>query len=404
MSDSVPLILLGSTGSIGRQTLEVAESLGRPVEAMSAGHQVTLFEEQIRKFHPIRVAMSDEEAAKDLKIRIADLDVAVSGGDEAVAELSGNRSKAPVLNAIMGVAGLRPTLYAIENGHDVILSNKESLVSGGALVAKALENHHRKLIPVDSEHSAIFQCLQTSNGRKDELSDQTIQDESSTNKRHACAEADTRFLSRIWLTCSGGPFFGKTIDDLKSVTPEQALRHPKWNMGGKITIDSATLFNKGFEMIEAAWLFGVELSDITVVIHPESVLHSAVELIDGSIIGQMGVADMKIPIRYGLTYPNRGNSDESRLNFFEVSSLHFYEPDEVTFPAMEICRKAFSFESCAMAAICSGDEEAVRLFCENRLSFTDISKSVRSLLENNWPKNVTLNNNKLVHQYRYCHR
>lgn len=343
------LILLGSTGSIGAQALEVAQGAGYTVRALAAGSRVEPFEQQIRQFRPEVVAMYDPRAAADLRVRIQDLPVRVLSGMEGLCELASLNETALVLNAVVGMVGLLPTLAAVEAGHDVALANKETLVAGGHLVTEAVVRRGVQLLPVDSEHSAIFQCLQ---GRPPE----------------------GRGLNRLILTASGGPFFGKSAAELEQVTPEQALRHPNWDMGAKITIDSATMMNKGLELIEARWLFDVPPDRIDIVVHRESVVHSLVEYADHSVIAQMGVPDMRIPIQYAMTYPDRLSCPVKQLDLAEWGRLSFFAPDHQAFPGMELCRRAITRGGLYPAAVNAANEEAVSLFLNRAIGFGDISR------------------------------
>ena len=309
------IIILGSTGSIGTQALDIVRACPDKytVTALAAGSNSKLLEEQAREFGVKTVALFDENSARDLKTRLADTDIKVLSGANGVNEVSSCDGEM-VLNAIVGIAGLRPTLSAIDAGKTIALANKETLVTGGEIVNKRLKDTGVKLLPVDSEHSAIFQSLQG---------------------------APEGSLKRILLTASGGPFFGKTRDELKNVTVKEALNHPNWSMGAKITIDSATLMNKGLEVIEAVHLFGVTASQIEVLVHRQSILHSAVELSDGAVIAQLGTPDMKLPIQYALTYPERGACFEN-LDLFKVGSLTFERPDYDTFELLNLCIEAIN--------------------------------------------------------------
>ncbi len=353
------LVLLGSTGSIGTQALDVAEKLAMPVLALSANRQAELLEQQIRRFRPAFAAMSDEAAAADLKVRVADLPVKVLSGPEGVCALAALPEADTVLNSVVGAAGLRPTLAAIEAGHDVALANKETLVAGGALVTEAVRAHGVRLLPVDSEHSAIFQCLQ--------------------------GAPTPRALKRLILTASGGPFFGRTAEELRGVTAAQALRHPNWSMGAKITIDSATMVNKGLELIEAHWLFDVEPEQIDIVVHRESIVHSLIEYDDNAVLAQLGLPDMRIPIQYALTYPDRVPSPVGQLSLADVGRLTFFAPDNETFPGMEICRKALARGGTTAAAVNGANEQAVALFLEGKIGFLDISRMAGRMLDTRWP-------------------
>jgi 1-deoxy-D-xylulose-5-phosphate reductoisomerase len=344
------LALLGSTGSIGTQALDVCGALGVKITALAAGRNVKLAEEQVRRFMPRTAAMADEAAARDLKQRVRDLDVKVLSGAQGVCEAA-REGADMTLNAVAGVAGLEPTLAAIEAGRTLALANKESLVAGGGLVTNAARRHGVKIIPVDSEHSAIFQCLQ------------------------GCADAGAE-LERIILTASGGPFFGMGREQLRHVTAAQALRHPNWSMGPQITINCATMMNKGMEFIEAAWLFGLKPDKIKVVIQRESVIHSAVEFRDGAVIAQLGAPDMRIPIQYALTWPQRLESRAAKLDFDTLQTLHFAAPDEENFKCLRICRQALQKGPLVPAAVNGANEAAVELFMKDRIGFTDIGDLV----------------------------
>lgn len=352
------LSLLGATGSIGLQALDVAEKLNYTVAAMAAGSRVEPFEQQIRKWRPSRVAMADETAAADLKTRIADLPVKVMAGTDGLCEVAAAAEADVTLNSIMGVAGFLPTLAAIDAGHDVALANKETLVAGGAVVTAACAEKGVRLLPVDSEHSAIFQCLQ------------------------GCPPHGKP--QKLILTCSGGPFFGKTKADLEAVTLEQALAHPNWSMGLKITVDSATMMNKGLELIEAKWLFDMEPDAIDVVVHRESIVHSLVEYADNSVIAQLGVPDMRIPIQYALTYPDRYPSPVKALSLAEAGKLTFFAPDHETFPAIELCRAAIKRGGLYPAAVNGANEQAVALFAAGKLPFASITPLVSRIMDYTW--------------------
>ena len=351
------LILLGATGSIGTQALDVARMHGYPVTAMAAGRRVEPFERQIREFRPRFAAMTDLKAAADLRVRIADLPTRVLAGEEGVCALASEPEADVVLNAITGVAGLRPTMAAIAAGHDIALANKETLVAGGALVTEAVRQRGVRLLPVDSEHSAIFQCLQG---------------------------APERGADRLILTASGGPFFGKTREELQQITPEDALRHPNWSMGPKITVDSATMMNKGLELIEAHWLFSMPADRIDIVVHRESVVHSLVQYADHSVVAQLGVPDMRIPIQYALTYPDRLPSPVRELRLDEWGKLTFYKPDDETFPGMRLCREAVKRGGLTPAALNGANEQAVALFLQGKIGFLEIAQRVASVLERTW--------------------
>lgn len=343
------LILLGSTGSIGVQALEVARRQNIKVTALAANKNVDAMEQQVREFKPKIAVMYDEAAAKELKIKIRDTETVVLSGTEGVCQAASSQGDT-VLNAIVGIAGLRPTMAAISSGKTLALANKESLVTGGELVKAALKQYGGKMIPVDSEHSAIFQSLQG---------------------------VPAGAASRILLTASGGPFFGKTKQELKGVTVEQALKHPNWSMGAKITIDSATLMNKGLEVIEAVHLFDLPADNIDVVIHRESIIHSGVELIDGAMLVQMGVPDMKLPIQYALTYPKRAALCE-RLNLVSLAKLTFFAPDTETFRCLPVCISAIKEGGLKPTAVNGANEMAVELFLKGKISFLKIAELVEA--------------------------
>ena len=345
------LTILGSTGSIGRQTLEVAEHLGIKVNALSADKSIDLLEAQIRKFSPKLVAVYDEKAAQELKVRITDIatNTRVVYGMDGQIEAARESGADVIVTAISGQAGLEPTLAALETGKRVALANKEPLVCAGEQVMKAAKKHRAEIIPVDSEHSAIFQCL--------------------SGDRHS-------LLKKIVLTASGGPFRGMTRDELESITPEQALKHPNWNMGRKITIDSATLMNKGLELIEAMHLFDMNPDCIEVIIHPESIIHSMVEFADGSTIAQLSNPDMRQPIQYALTYPDRQPSLTRQLNLTEIKTLTFEEPDLEAFPCLRLAYEAAKKGTFACAILNEANEKAVELFLDKKISFNDIPKII----------------------------
>ena len=355
--------ILGSTGSIGTQALDVVRGLPKELKVVSlAAHSnMTRLEEQIREFSPEFAVCFDEEAAKALKISVADCPVRIGAGMEGLCEAASLSGADMILNSVVGMIGLRPTLEAIQAGKDVALANKETLVAGGALVMEAAKKQNVKILPVDSEHSAIFQCLQ---GRPPKESD-----------------PEGRALERLILTASGGPFFGKSREELEQVTPEQALRHPNWDMGAKVTIDSATMMNKGLEIIEAAWLFHMPADKIDVVVHRESVVHSLIEYCDYSVIAQLGAPDMRVPIQYALTWPGRAPSPVKRLSLTEYGALHFALPDEETFRCLAACKKALRRGGLAPAAANGANEEAVKQFLNGKLSFLGIGDAVTEAME-----------------------
>ena len=346
------LIILGSTGSIGTQAIEVAEREGFRVTALTAGSNSKLLELQARKLKPLTVALADENAAKDLKIRLADTDIKVLSGKDGVCEAAAGRGDI-VLNSIVGIAGLLPTLTAIDNGKTIALANKETLVTGGEIVNRKAREKGVKILPVDSEHSAIFQSLEG---------------------------APEGSLKKILLTASGGPFYNKTKKDLLNVTVNDALKHPNWSMGAKITIDSATLMNKGLEVIEAVHLFGLDASKIEVLVHRQSILHSAVELTDGAVIAQLGTPDMRLPIQYALTYPARSQNAFERLSLTDVGTLTFEKPDTDTFRCLPLCIEAITKGGLYPTAVNGANEEAVRLFLEGKIKFLQIAELVETAL------------------------
>lgn len=349
------LSILGSTGSIGKQSLDVCRKCGYGVKALTAFSSVDEIENQAREFKPEKVALVDEKAAADLKIKLADTDIKVLGGMDGVCECAEIQSADTVLNSVVGMAGLKPTLTAIYAGKKIALANKETLVAGGQLVMSEAKKHGVEILPVDSEHSAIFQCLQ---GKP-------------TNKA----------LKKIILTASGGPFFGKTAEELRDVTVEKALKHPNWSMGAKITIDSATMMNKGLELIEAVWLFSVKPDDVDIVVHRESIVHSAVEYDDNSVIAQLGLPDMRIPIQYALTYPERFESPVGELSLSQIGKLTFFEPDYETFRCINLCRKAINMGGLYPAAVNSANEQANLMFRQGKIGFLDIADRVEAVLE-----------------------
>lgn len=347
------IAIFGSTGSIGTQALEVVRQCGYNVTALTAGKNVSLIEKQAREFKPRTVVLADKTAANDLKIKLGDTDIDVLGGAEAIEYTAAQTQCDIMLNAIVGIAGLRPTLAAVNSGKDIALANKETLVTGGELVKKAVRDNNVRLLPVDSEHSAIFQCLQgVPQGR----------------------------LAKILLTASGGPFFGKHTSELASVKKEQALKHPNWSMGAKITIDSATLMNKGLEVIEAVHLFDVKPSQIEVLVHRQSIVHSAVELTDGAVIAQLGTPDMRLPIQYALTYPDRANSYGDRLDLFKTGTLTFERPDTDTFRCLKLCIDAINAGGLKPTSANGANEEAVKLFLEDKIGFLQIADMVENAI------------------------
>ena len=352
------LALLGSTGSIGIQTLHVVRELARggdfpvSVAVLAARSSVKLLEEQAREFRPQAVAVFDPAAAKDFRARTRDLDLTVLEGMEGLCQAAAWEGVDVTLNSVVGMVGLQPTLAAIAAKKTVALANKETLVAGGRIVMEAARQNKVSILPVDSEHSAIFQCLQ------------------------GCPEKGA--LKKLILTASGGPFFGKTREELRHITPAQALRHPNWDMGAKITIDSATLMNKGLEVIEASWLFGMGPQDIDVVVHRESIVHSLIQYQDNSVIAQLGLPDMCIPIQYALTYPARYPSPVGELDLAAVGNLTFAKPDLDTFPCLRVCIDALKQGGLAPAAANGANEQAVSLFLQEKIGFLDIPRLVEA--------------------------
>ena len=345
--------ILGSTGSIGRQSIAAAEHLGIPVKALTANRKIDMVEEQARRLKPEFVAIYDETAANDLRIRLADTDIKVGSGMAGLIEAAADHADC-VVTAVSGSGGLKPTLAPIDAKKRIALANKETLVCAGELVMPRAERMGAEIVPVDSEHSAIFQCLM---GRK------------------------KGELKRILLTGSGGPFRGKSRAELGDVTPEQAVRHPNWSMGAKISVDSATMMNKGLEFIEAMHLFGVTPDDIQVVVHPQSIIHSMVELVDGTVIAQLGVPDMGLPIQLAMTYPEREASPFKRLDFWDMKDMTFEAPDYEKTPCLKLamdCAREGGTAPCVMSA---ANEAAVALFLQHRLGYNQIYDSVLAAVE-----------------------
>ena len=348
------ITILGSTGSIGTQALDVCRNLGYSVAALAAGKNIELLEKQAREFKPKFVAVADENSARLLSMALGDTDISVLAGETGVLAAATTACDV-VLNAVTGIAGLKPTIAALRAGRDVALANKETLVAGGKRVMDLAAENGVRIIPVDSEHSAIFQCLQ--------------------------AKGDYGRIKKLILTASGGPFFGKSAKELEHVRPEDALAHPTWNMGKKVTIDSATMVNKGLEIIEAAHLFGVSQNNIDVVVHRESIVHSLVEFADNSVLAQLGVPDMRTPIQYALTNPERCESTVQELDLAKICTLHFYKQDDEAFPATDLARYALSLGKTAPAAFNAADEIAVEAFLSGRIKFTDIPKIIEKTVD-----------------------
>ena len=346
--------ILGSTGSIGRQTLEVAEELGVRVAALTAHDNVGRMEEQARKFRPRLAVMSSEAAARDLAVRLADTDVEVCGGAEALSAAAVLPEADTVVTAVVGMVGLVPTLDAIRERKRIALANKETRVCAGELVMGAADAWGAEIVPVDSEHSAIFQCLQ------------------------GCA--DRGEIRCLILTCSGGPFYGMSREEAGKMTKRDALKHPNWTMGPKITVDCATLMNKGLEVIEAMRLYRLPLEQVRVVIHRQSVVHSLVEYQDGAVLAQLGTPDMRLPIRYALTYPKRTASPAEPLDLLSCPPLTFAEPDREAFPCLALAESAAKQGGVACAVLNAANEAAVGLFLESRIGFYDIPRLVEKAL------------------------
>lgn len=347
--------ILGSTGSIGRQTLSVAEHLGVQVCALTANGNVDRIEEQARKFQPKLCVMMDPEAADKLKKRLSGTGIAVRSGMDGLIEAASMDEAETVITAVMGMVGLRPTLAAIQSKKRIGLANKETLVCAGELVMAAAEQYGAEIVPVDSEHSAIFQCLMGCRDRSE--------------------------IHRLILTASGGPFYGKTFAELESIKKEDAFKHPTWTMGQKITIDSATMMNKGLEVIEAMRLYHLPLSQVDVVIHPGSIVHSLVEFCDGAIMAQLGVPDMRIPIQLALTYPNRLPSPAKPLDLLSCGPLNFLPPDQENFPCLKYAKEAVTTGGTACAILNGANEAAVGMFLKDEIGFNDIPRKVRHALD-----------------------
>ena len=349
------LSILGSSGSIGRQTLKVAEACGHEVAAITVNRSAELAEEQARRFNPRLVVAVDETAASDLRVRLSDTGVKVLSGQEGLLEAASLPEADTVVTAIVGVAGLRPTLAAIDGGKRIALANKETLVCAGELVMERAREKCAEIVPVDSEHSAIFQCLQGCKNRGE--------------------------VRRLIITASGGPFFGKSREELSLATREQALKHPNWAMGAKITIDSATLMNKGLEFIEAMRLYAMPPERIQIVVHRESIVHSLVEFEDGAILAQLGSADMCLPIQYALTWPERTPGPAKPLDLLSCPPLTFQRPDPDTFRCLGLALECAEQGGTSTAVLNGANEAAVALFLEDRISFLDIPRLVERALE-----------------------
>jgi len=347
--------ILGSTGSIGVQALDVVRNLGIRVLGLTADKNIDLLEKQACEFKPEAISISEPNLADELASRLKGLNIRVYSGNEGLVKIATLKDIDMVLNSIVGVAGLIPTFEAIGHKKNIALANKETLVAAGKLIIEETQKHNVKIIPVDSEHSAILQCIMGNNEKN---------------------------ISKLILTASGGPFRGLKHEDLIYITPEEALEHPNWKMGSKITIDSATLMNKGLEVIEAKWLFDIDKDNIEVLIHPQSIIHSMVEYIDGSVIAQLGSPDMRIPIQFALTYPERSHNSFSRLDLIKKEALTFEEPDWETFPCLRLAYEALQ-ESGTMPAVMNGaNETAVHLFLNRKIRFTQIPEIIEKVMYN----------------------
>ena len=356
MNGKKRIAVLGSTGSIGTQTLEVVRSNAQELEvvALAAGTSVRKMEEQIREFHPKVACMWNEEASRELKDLVADLEVKVVCGMEGLLEIATLPEADVVLTAVVGMIGIRPTITAIEAGKDIALANKETLVTAGHIIMPLAKKHGVKILPVDSEHSAIFQSL---NGEP-------------KNK-----------VEKILLTASGGPFRGWTREQMKNIQVENALKHPNWSMGRKITIDSSTMVNKGLEVMEAKWLFDVELDQVQVVVHPQSIIHSMVQYVDGAIIAQLGTPDMKLPIQYALFYPDRRPMNGKRVDFFELGSITFEKPDPENFEGLALAYQAARTGGSLPTVFNAANEKAVALFLDRKIGYLEITDLIRGAME-----------------------
>ena len=358
------IAILGSTGSIGTQTVDILPSIDAEVVALTTNRRINLLEEQARALHPKMVCAMDENAAKALKIKLADTDITVLTGMDGLIACAAESGADIVVTAVVGMVGLLPTMAAIKAGKDIALANKETLVCAGGLVMSAAKQYGVRILPVDSEHSAIFQCVQAANGNP---------------------------IDKILLTASGGPFFGKKIEEMRGMTREQALAHPNWSMGAKITIDSATMMNKGLELIEAMWLYDLPPEDIEIVVHRESLVHSAVEFADGAVIAQLGLPDMRLPIQLALTWPQRVPCKVPRMSLAEVAKLTFYAPDYEAFPALNLAKHAASLKGDRGAVLNGANEAAVGLFLNGKIGFTDIAERVAYALDTiPYKKDITL--------------
>ncbi|MBQ2881785.1 MAG: 1-deoxy-D-xylulose-5-phosphate reductoisomerase [Clostridia bacterium] len=364
MSKKRKIAVLGSTGSIGTQTLDCAKEMGLEVSLLTASKSIDLLEKQIREFLPGLVAVADLDAAHELRLRVSDTETKVLFGTEGILEAIDSADFDIAVNGIVGMAGMLPTYHCVLRGKTVALANKESLVVAGDIILKTASENNAEILTVDSEHSAIFQCLNGINPTKEDTSDRILGEK----------------LSKIILTASGGAFWGMSTEELANVTAVSALKHPNWKMGSKITIDCATMMNKGFEIIEAMYLFGVPDEKIDVLVHRESIVHSMIEMVDGSVLAQLSVPDMRLAIQYALTYPNRGNRQIDKLDLAKIAKLTFYEPDYKTFPAPLICRAAKKSGGTATAVLNASNEIAVERFLKGDISYPKIVEFVERAL------------------------
>lgn len=349
--------IIGSTGSIGTQTLETARTCpGIRILGLSAYSNTELLEKQAREFMPEMVCIAKDELFGDLKTRLADTPIRVVSGEEGLVETAALPEADTTVTAVVGISGLAPTVEAIKAGKNIALANKETLVTGGHIVMPLAKDNNVKILPVDSEHSAIFQSLEGCAGHGE--------------------------IKRLILTASGGPFFGKSKEELLNITPSEALKHPNWDMGAKVTIDSSTLVNKGLEVIEAKWLFGVDIDRIEVLVHPQSVVHSMVEFADNGIIAQLGAPDMRLPIQYAITYPHRLPIAGNELDFAKYPALTFQKPDTDTFYALKLAYEAGRSGGNLPCIFNSADEEAVRLFLENKIGYLKITELIKNAMDN----------------------
>lgn len=349
------IAILGSTGSIGTQTLEIVrENPDLQVVGLSAGTNVELLERQVREFQPELVSLQSEEACRELRVRLADMDVKVASGMEGLLEVAEMEESELLVTAIVGMIGIRPTIAAIRRGKDIALANKETLVTAGHIIMPLAAQTGVSILPVDSEHSAIFQSM-----------------------RGECRE----HVEKLLITASGGPFRGRTKEELAQVRPEDALKHPNWTMGHKITIDSATLVNKGLEVMEARWLFDVDLEHIQVVVHPQSIIHSMVQYADGGIIAQLGMPDMKLPIQYALFYPDRRPMGGKRVDFYELGSITFEKPDMETFAGLKLAMRAAREGGSMPTVFNAANEKAVSLFLQKKIRFLEIPEIIEQCME-----------------------